>query len=87
MSKKPPKKLQSKFINGIEGFFYLTERIILSPFPGEKEGQNESEEEESQDNEGGGDLIKRIAGYLNEKHPNHYLVYNLSEYKYDYADF
>ena len=60
-------------INGIEGFFYLTERVIMCPFPGE----------ESEDSS----LIESISDYLNAKHLNQYLVYNLSEYKYDYIYF
>ena len=32
--KQPPKKKDTKQLLGIEGFFYLTERIIMSPFPG-----------------------------------------------------
>jgi hypothetical protein len=34
MGKQPPRKKETKMIKGIEGFFYLTERIIISPFPG-----------------------------------------------------
>lgn len=28
-------------------------------------------------------VIEAIADYLNDKHANHYIVYNISEYKYD----
>ena len=34
MGKQPQKKKDTKMINGIEGFFYLTERVLLCPFPG-----------------------------------------------------
>lgn len=68
MRKEPPKKKETKMLRGVEGFYYLTERVLMSPFPGE-------------------DGIGDIAGHLNEAHENHYLVYNLSEYKYDYNMF
>lgn len=68
MRKEPPKKKETKMLRGIEGFFYLTERVLMSPFPGEE-------------------IIGDVAGHLNEAHENHYLVYNLSEYKYDYSLF
>lgn len=45
-------------INGIEGFYYLTERIIMSPFPGGE--LRNSEEEDSGEAEGSG-LIEEIA--------------------------
>ena len=35
MLNKYPQKKAAKNINKIEGFFYLTERIILAPFPTE----------------------------------------------------
>ena len=43
-------------INGIEGFFYLTERVIMCPFPG-----SESEDQS---------LIEGISEYLNARHAN-----------------
>ena len=64
---KHPKK-GAKEINNIKGFFYLTERIMIAPFPDEEH-------------------IEMIAEYLNEKHYNHYLIYNMSEHKYDNAYF
>jgi hypothetical protein len=33
--KKPPSKKATKLINKIEGFYYLTEKIIMSPYPEE----------------------------------------------------
>ena len=68
MRKEPGKKKEAKMLRGTEGFYYLTERVLMSPFPSE-------------------DFIEEIADYLNKTHENHYLVYNLSEYKYDYALF
>lgn len=32
-------------------------------------------------------LIEKISDYMNEKHLNQYIVYNLSEYKYDNSYF
>ncbi len=58
----------AKNINKVEGFFYLTERIIIAPFPS-------------------ADLIDQVADYLNEKHNNQYLIYNLSEHQYDNSYF
>ncbi len=68
LGKKPPGKHAAKFINKIEGLYYLTEKIIMSPYPDEK-------------------LIEKISDYMNEKHLNQYIVYNLSEYKYDNSYF
>eukprot|EP00347_Sterkiella_histriomuscorum_P007642 403348134 len=68
ISKNPPKKQQTRLINKIEGFYYLTEKILFAPFPEDK-------------------LIAKIAKYLNEKHANQYIVYNLSEHKYDNSYF
>ena len=77
-------------IGGIEGFFYLTERILICPFPGntkinqnDSEGETKEEQKTSQDES----LISEIAEYLNDKHKNQYFVYNLSEHKYDYSFF
>lgn len=55
-------------INKIEGFYYLTEKIILAPYPDSK-------------------VIEKIANYLNQKHANQYIMYNLSEHKYDNSHF
>ena len=33
------------------------------------------------------DVIGKMADFLNKVHPNTYLVYNLSEHKYDYSFF
>jgi hypothetical protein len=33
------------------------------------------------------ELIEPVSEYLNEHHHNHYLVYNLSEHKYDNSYF
>jgi hypothetical protein len=67
-TKHPQKKSQTKNINKIEGFYYLTEKILMCPYP-----------EES--------LIEKVANYMNETHANHYIVYNLSEHKYDNSYF
>jgi len=32
-------------------------------------------------------IIGKMANYLNENHPNQYIVYNLSEHKYDNSYF
>jgi hypothetical protein len=82
--KQPPKKSETNQILGIEGFYYLTERILMCPFPG-----NPSEvcQDDKNDEEADNTLITKIADYLNSKHQSHYLVYNLSEYKYDYSFF
>jgi hypothetical protein len=33
------------------------------------------------------DVIEEVSGYMNEEHGNHYIVYNLSEHKYDVSYF
>lgn len=35
LGKHPPKK-GAKEVNNIKGFFYLTERIMIAPFPDEE---------------------------------------------------
>lgn len=82
--KQPPKKSETNQILGIEGFYYLTERILMCPFPcNPSEGCQDDKNDEEADNT----FITKIADYLNSKHQSHYLVYNLSEYKYDYSFF
>ena len=75
-------------INGIDGFFYLTERVLICPFPGRLSSKNIDDRGSDDEAPQADDfLITQIAAYLNFKHKNHYLLYNLSEFKYDYSYF
>jgi hypothetical protein len=56
-------------ILGIDGFFYLTERIILCPYPVAKaDSQSDEERENSKEDEEENSLLSQIAGYLNSHH-------------------
>lgn len=62
------KKAKKNWLAGVNDFFYLTDRILMAPFPEE-------------------DVIGKMSDFLNKVHENTYLVYNLSEHKYDYSFF
>ena len=42
--RQPPKRRENKMIKGIDGFFYLTERILICPFPGPDSGPQSDDE-------------------------------------------
>ena len=55
--KQPPKKREKKMIQGIDGFFYLTERILISPFPGPATGPKSDDEDQDDAKEGQDDTL------------------------------
>lgn len=50
--KQPPKKRENKMIKGIDCFFYLTERILICPFPGPASGPKSDDEDQDEAKEG-----------------------------------
>jgi hypothetical protein len=44
-------------INGIDGFFYLTERVLICPFPGSSSSKNKDDRDSDEDTSQADDFL------------------------------
>lgn len=61
--------MAKKAVTNLPGLVYLTERILLVPFPSE------------------GKVKRMLSNFLNTHHTSNYIIYNISEHKYNSDDF